>query len=290
MYFKLKQYCSKVYKNKALKNYSTIKIGGKAKYVCFPKTKTDVVDLVNYLNLKKIKYFVLGAGSNVLINSRGFNGVVIKLDNLNEIYEFDNTIQVGAGVRLSSVVNYYLKKGYCGFEQAVGIPGTIGGAVVMNAGAYSYKTENVVKGVTFIKNGKVDYYVAEQCEFSYRHSIFDDSYIILSVDLKKELGNVDIINNMMRSTMELRKKLPHQPSLGSVFKRHNEVIVSRLIDSLGLKGKRVGDAMVSFEHAGVIVNLNNASSKDVKQLISLIKNECYQKEKIELQEEIRYLN
>ena len=291
MLFKLKRMCGgSVKKNVWLKNYSTIKIGGRAKYVCYPKTKTDLINLIEYCNKKNMPYFVLGAGSNVLISSGGFKGLIIKLDNFNEIWEYDNYIQVGSGVLLNKVVNYYVSNGYSGFEQAIGIPGQIGGATVMNAGAYNFEIKNVVIGVTVLHNGKVEYLTNTECKFNYRTSVFNSDYIILSADFKKEIGNKEELNQVMLNTIKLRSRLPSKPSLGSVFKRNNNIIVSELIDKLGLKGKKRGGAMVSLEHAGVIVNNNNATSEDVKNLIIDIKTIVKAKTGYTLMEEIRYLN
>ncbi len=291
MFFKLKQLCSGgVKKNVSLKNFSTIKIGGVARFVCFPKSEIEVVNLINYLNLKNFNYYVLGAGSNVLISSKGFNGVIVKLDNLNNIREYENYVQVGAGVKLGVLVNYFVTNGICGLEEAVRIPGTIGGAVVMNAGAYGFETKNLVVGVTVLVNGKVDYLTCDKCEFSYRHSVFNSDYVILSVDLKKQKGEVNELKLKMQNIINKRLSLPKAPSLGSVFKRNNNVVVSKLLDEMGLKGTRVGDAMVSHEHAGVIINVGNATSDDVKNLIDLIKKQVLQQKDLTLLEEIRYLN
>lgn len=291
MFFKLKKLCGgNVKKNVSLKNFSTIKIGGCASFVCYPNSEIEVINLVNYLTNKKIKFYVLGAGSNVLINSKGFKGVIIKLNNLNNIWEYDNYIQVGAGVGLSKVVSYFVSRGIAGLEQAVGIPGTMGGAVVMNAGAYEFETKNLVIGVTVLHNGKVEYLINSECEFGYRKSVFDRSYIILSVDLKKQNGNAEQLKLDMQKTITGRKKLPKSPSLGSVFKRNENVIVSKMLDEMGFKGMHVGDAMVSYEHAGVIVNMGNATSEDVKNLINLIKEKTLKEKNQVLLEEIRYLN
>ena len=291
MFYKLKKLCGGcVKKNVSLKNFSTIKIGGRAKFVCYPKEKINVINLVNYLSKKHIKYYVLGNGSNVLISSFGFSGVIIKLDNINEIVEYDNYIQVGAGTMLAQVVNYYVLNGIAGFEQAVGIPGTIGGAVVMNAGAFKFEIKNLVIGVTAIHNGKVEYLINSQCDFSYRHSIFNSDYIILSVDLKKELSDNKDLKLKMLETINSRAKLPKAPSLGSVFKRNPNVIVSKMLDEMGLKGFKVGDAMVSNEHAGVIINLGNATRSDIKMLIDIIKDKALKEKNEQLLEEIRYLN
>lgn len=291
MFFKLKKICGGVVKkNVLLKNFSTIKIGGRARFVCYPKSEIEVVNLVNYLKLKNINYYVLGAGSNVLISSNGFKGVIIKLNNLNYIREYDTYVQVGGGAYLSNVVNYFVANGILGLEQAVGIPGTMGGAVVMNAGAYNFETKNIVIGVTVLSGGKVEYLTNDQCEFGYRKSVFNGDYIILSVDLKKELSNPEQLKLEMLKTISNRSSLPKAPSLGSVFKRNENVIVSKMLDEMGLKGLSEGDAMISYEHAGVIINNGNATSDDVKKLINLIKQRALSEKNQKLLEEIRYLN
>lgn len=290
MFFKLKSIVKngKVLKNKSLKNYTSFKIGGKAKYIVEPSSFTELIELINYLNKQKIKHFVLGNGTNVLASDNGFNGVIISTKGLNTIRMFSDVVQVFAGANLNTVCKFYLDNNMGGFESAFGIPGTVGGAVKMNASAYDFETSKMVLGVFALTNGKVEYYNNLQCEFSYRNSVFKNS-VILMVEFKK--GNTGCDKCKMNYVMQTRKSLQplNLPSAGSVFKREQGVAVSKIIDELGLKGLTVGGAKVSEKHAGFIVNFNNATAKDVKELIKIIKAEVLKLRGIELTEEINFI-
>ena len=290
MFFKLKSIVKngKVLRNKLLKNYTSFKIGGKAKYVVEPSSFTELIELINYLIKQKISYFVLGNGTNVLASDKGFNGVIIITKGLNKIRMFSDVVQVFAGASLNAVCKFYLDNNLSGFESAFGIPGTVGGAVKMNASAYDFETSKMVVGVFAITNGKVKYYNNFECGFSYRDSVFKDS-IILMAEFKRDKVGCDKCK--MNYVMQTRKSLQplNLPSAGSVFKREQGFAVSKMIDELGLKGLTVGGAKVSEKHAGFIVNFNNATAQDVLSLIKIIKSEVLKRKGVELKEEINFI-
>lgn len=291
MYRDLEKICvgGNVYRNRSLKKLTTIQVGGKAKYVVEPILDRQVIQLVQYCRQRRVPFYILGAGSNVLADDDGFPGVIIHTTLLNRIVQHDRYLHVGAGALLSSIIGYATKEGLGGMEDAIGIPGTIGGAVIMNASAYLYETASVVRGVHVLRGNKVLYLRADACGFGYRTSCFTADDVILSVDLKLRKSDQETLRCRMLEVVQFRKRLPQEPSLGSVFKRQEGMIVSKLIDDLGFKGFSIGGAMVSPKHAGVIVNDSHAKSSDIKQIIQHIKETCKLTYGIDLQEEIRYL-
>lgn len=288
MFFKLKKIVKngKVLKNEPLKNHTSFRIGGKAKFVVMPSSFEELINLLMYLNKKNVKYYVLGNGTNVLASDNGFKGVVIKLTLLNQIRLYKTYLQVFCGASLSAVCLFLRQHDLGGFEDAFGIPGTIGGAVKMNASAYNFETGKLVLGVLAIVDGNVKYLNHDECGFGYRKSMFKNA-IILSVDFAITKG---CNAKRMEEVIALRKTFQplNLPSAGSVFKRADGVPVSKMLDELGFKGKSVGGAKVSEKHAGFIVNFNNATEHDVKKLIAEIKAEVYKTKGIILEEEIKF--
>ena len=288
MFFKLKKIVKngKVLKNEPLKNHTSFRIGGKAKFVVMPSSFEELINLLMYLNKKNVKYYVLGNGTNVLASDNGFKGVVIKLTLLNQIRLYKTYLQVFCGASLSAVCLFLRQHDLGGFEDAFGIPGTIGGAVKMNASAYNFETGKLVLGVLAIVDGTVKYLNHDECGFGYRKSMFKNA-IILSVDFAITKG---CNAKRMEEVIALRKTFQplNLPSAGSVFKRADGVPVSKMLDELGFKGKSVGGAKVSEKHAGFIVNFNNATEHDVKKLIAEIKAEVYKTKGIILEEEIKF--
>lgn len=290
MFFKLKRIVrsGKVLKNESLKHHTSFKIGGRTKFFVEPSSFTELIDVVEFLELKKIKYYVLGNGTNVLACDETFNGVVVSMLGLKSIRLYEEYVQVFAGVTINEICLFYLKHNMSGFEDAFGLPGSVGGAVVMNASAYNFEMKNMVQGVFALVGGKVKYFTAEECGFGYRQSVFSNA-IVLSVDLKLSSNKCD--EKRMKFIMELRKSFQplNKPSAGSVFKRINDQPVSKIIDDLGLKGTTIGGAKISEKHAGFIVNCDNATAQDVKLLIELIKKQVFSKHGITLQEEIKFI-
>lgn len=290
-YEKLKSLCpfGDVEKNAALKHLSTMRLGGEARFLVCPKNEKELKNLIDYLRQSRTKFFVLGNGSNVLMCDGKYRGVLIKLTHLNKISVHKNLIHAEAGATLANVIRVSRAQSLAGLEEGVGIPACIGGAVKMNASAYGFEIAKVLQGVQVLRKGEIIYLSSEECKFSYRNSGFQKDDIILSADFKLKKGKKKEIESRLLDTINKRKNLPLLPSLGSVFKREEGVIVSRLLDEMGFKGQSVGGAMVSREHAGIIVNIGNATCKDVKKLIKIIKKRCFREKNLVLHEEIKFL-
>jgi len=281
-------------KNVSLKNYTTFKIGGKAKYFFTAKTKEDLVKAIAAAKELKLPFFILGGGGNILVSDQGFKGVVIKIENTK--YKIQNAkIIAEAGMSLGELTNTLIKKGLSGLEWIVGIPGTVGGAVYGNAGAFGKSMEDVVKEVEVLdsKNLKIEKFKNKDCKFTYRSSIFKykKNLIVLSAKLQLKKRKKKEIENKIKKYLEYKKKNHPRDysSAGSIFKNPMGHFAGELIEKAGLKGKRIGKAKISAEHANFIVNLGGASAEDVKKLINLAKKSVKKKFKINLEEEIQFL-
>ena len=252
--------------NIPLKNYTTFKIGGKAKYFFEAKTKKDLIKAITSAKKLKLPFFILGGGSNLLVSDKGFNGLVIKF---------------GQPLAL------YVSKG---LEWAAGIPGTIQGAVYGNAGAFGKSMKDVVERVEVfdVDTEKIKIFKNKDCQFGYRDSIFKKkkNLVILSVKIKSGKSNLKKIKEYLNYRKEHH---PQLPSAGSVFKNVGETPAAILIHQAGLTGKKIGDAQISEKHSNFIVNLGKAKAKDVLKLIKLVKKKVKERFKINLEEEIQYL-
>lgn len=290
-YNTLKSLCpeGRVEKNVSMKTLSTMRAGGKASFLVCPASVRELKNLINFLKMTRTKFFLLGNGSNVLMQDKTYKGVIIKLSLFNRLSLHKNYIHAEAGVNLASVIALAVKNSLAGVEEGIGIPATIGGAVRMNSSAYGFEIAKVLRGVHILRDGKVIYLRRKEIKFGYRFSGFKYDDIILSADLCLERDGLEAIRARQRKVFEKRCALPPLPSLGSIFKREEGLIVSKMLDQMHMKGRRVGDAMVSEAHAGVIVNLGNASCRDVKELIRQIKTQCFEEKSIVLHEEIKYL-
>ena len=278
--------------NVSMKNHTSFRIGGNASVILYPSELTDLLESINYLTKHKIKYYVFGLGTNLLVTDSNLDYVLIKLGrNFNHISVMEDKIIAYSGASVNSICMLAYNNALSGMEGLFGIPGTIGGAVLMNAGAFNYCTADVVTTVVALVDGKLK--VFDNIKFDYRYSMFQDidNCVILQVELKLNFADKAQIKEKMDSVMEQRKQTQplDKPSAGSVFKRCEGVVVSKKIDELGLKGLTVGGAMVSEKHAGFIVNNRNASCKDVKQLINIIKQKFEQQCNVKLTDEIKYL-
>ena len=272
-----------------------LKFGGNADIYLKLQNEEDIRYILNFSKKNNIPLSIVGNGSNLLVRDKGIRGIVLKPDMQTvKLEEKDNAlyIQVGAGMPLPKLALNLSKKGYTGLEFAVGIPGTIGGAIRMNAGAYGGEMKQIVIQTTYMDlNGNIKTIQNNEHEFEYRKSIFaKNKYIILNTTIKLKKGNLDEIEKTISENMKSRKeKQPYDmPSAGSTFKRKEGIITAKLIDEAGLKGFSIGDALVSEKHAGFIVNKGNATAQNVLDLIKYVQNEVYNKfnEKIELEIEI----
>jgi UDP-N-acetylmuramate dehydrogenase len=282
--------------NVPMKTCTTFKIGGDAGLFLEVKNRAQLCAIIKYLNENSIDYIVLGKGSNVLVNDDGLDKVVIKLSgDFCEVSALDETtLYCGAGLSLAGLCKEAENKSLSGLEFAWGIPGSVGGAVFMNAGAYGGEMKDVVYSVTHIdKSGKVGTIKSYDLDLGYRHSVYkENGFTIIGVTLKLEIDNKNSIRARMDDFMQRRKdKQPLEfPSAGSVFRRPEGNYAGALIEKCGLKGKSVGGAQVSPKHAGFIVNTGNATAQDVKDLIKLIQDTVKKNTGYDLQREIIFLN
>jgi len=278
--------------NEEMKKHTTFKIGGPADVIAMPRDEEDVRILISYCNKKHIPLFILGMGSNLLVKDGGIRGIVMKLgDNLDEVEVIDDEIRAQAGVKLSTLSRIAAFHSLSGLEFAEGIPGSLGGAVVMNAGAYGGEIADVVVEVTAISlEGDIKKSKKEDIQWGYRHSVFQtNGYAVIAVRLKLIKGVREEIEHKMQELAKQRaEKQPlDMPSAGSTFRRPPGYFVGPMLEALGLKGYRIGGAMVSDKHAGFIVNTGNATAQDVLQLIDHIKQKAREGFGVELQTEIR---
>lgn len=306
-----------------LKNHSNYKIGGPAKFFLRTKSADEVFRAVEAAKKEKAKIFVLGGGTNVLFSDEIFDGLVLKPE-INFIKKEGDFIKAGAGTSMSELVDYFLEKGFSGLEWAAGLPGTLGGAVRGNAGAFGGEMKDLVVEVSSAdisgKTLNLKKRKSADCEFQYRSSVFKKkpfdgfgaSEIILEVILPAEKGDKKLMRDIAEKNIRYRiEKQPlDYPSIGSMFKNVplekinivNEGMKSKikndpfpimpvayLISEAGLKGVSYGGAMVSPKHPNFIVNVLDATANDIKSLIFLVKNEVYKKFKVKLEEEIEIL-
>lgn len=263
--------------NVSLKNYCSFKIGGRANSICFPNNEKEFLKEITRCQNNGKKFYILGNGSNVLFLDRGFAGKIISTRLLNKIYLQNDEICCEAGVNLNFLCKYCAEHGLMGIENLFGIPGTVGGAVVMNAGAYGCEICKFIKKIRIFKNGKIIEKTAKK--FSYRKGPLTDNEILLSVTFSLNKGKKENIQDLQNCVMKKRRESQplNMPSAGSVFKRGKDYFPAKLIDEWGLKGFKKGGAMISNKHAGFIVNFGKATSEDVLYLINFV--ETYAKEK-----------
>ena len=285
----------KVLINEKISNYTTYKVGGKVRAIVYPKGEAELIKLVNLLKTKGIKYFVLGNGSNVLFSDNLYDGVIIKLDNFNKISIDGNIINVGAGYPLVKLSNDAMRNSLIGLEFANGIPGTVGGAIFMNAGAYGEDMSKIVSSVRVLtSDGTIKEFTNKGMMFSYRTSMLQDhlDYVCVSAKLKLTSGKSEEIEKIMTERREQRRATQplNYPSAGSVFRNPTGMFAGKLIDDMGLKGFTVGKAKVSEKHANFIINTGNAKASDIKRIIDLIKQKALIKYGIRLHVEQRLIN
>lgn len=283
----------KIKQNEPMKNHTSFKIGGPAEFFVKVNSVEELKELLQLCEINKIPLTIVGNGSNLLVLDNGIKGIVLKIElkqiQIKDIEEGKVEVIVDSGVQLGLLAQNLLKEEISGFEELSGIPGTIGGAVVMNAGAHGKEMKDIVTEITAIDyNGNMHIFTNEESEFSYRHSKFlDEKYIILQVKLLLEKEKREEIKSKMNEYAKYRKE--KQPieysSAGSTFKRGTDFITAKLIDDAGLKGYSIGGAKISEKHAGFIINTGNATAKDVLDLVEYVTDKVYEKfgKKIELE-------
>lgn len=282
------------YINEPMSKHTTFRIGGNADIFVKLKYTEQIKEIILLAKEINEPLKIIGNGSNTLVKDNGIRGIVAKI--CTDSYEFidDDTIRVDAGMLNSKIAQLLLNKELTGFEFATGIPGTIGGAIKMNAGAYGGQISDLVVSTRYIdlkdEQLTIKQIMKEEHKFSYRNSIFSNNMIILDTILKLNKGNKEKIREQMDKNKKSRQeKQPiDKPSAGSIFKRGSDFVTAQLIDECGLKGYTIGGAQISEKHAGFIVNLGNATAKDVIQLVEIVKEQVLEKfnKKIELEIEV----
>ena len=281
--------------NESMKKHTTVRIGGKCDVLVTPTSMEEIKRVVEFFNSENIEYHVIGNGSNLLVTDEDIHCAIIKIGNKFSNVEVDgkNLIALsGASMpRVSLIAKQNLLSG---MEFACGIPGTIGGGIFMNAGAYGDEMSNIVDEITYFdENLNVCKILGKEAQFSYRKSIFsfNPKYVILKCNLKLRKGNEKEIELKMKENSEARKqKQPLEfPNFGSVFKRPEGYFVGKLIEEAGLRGKTIGGAQVSTKHTGFIVNIGNATCKDILDLIKYIQDTVYNKFGVKLETEVEII-
>ena len=277
-----------------MKSHTTFRIGSQAEVFIMPKSIKQVQMAVKICQEEQIPYFILGNGSNLLVSDRGYRGVIIQMDrNMGEIQVEGTEIQAAAGALLSSIAVAARRESLTGFEFAGGIPGTLGGAVVMNAGAYGGEIKDVLKEVTVMDgDGKIFTLPASELEMGYRTSIIKTAgYLVISARITLSRGKEEDIKARTRELSEMRtQKQPlDYPSAGSTFKRPEGYFAGKLIMDSGLRGYSVGGAMVSEKHCGFVINKGNATAEDVVSLMKHVTEVVQEKYGVTLEPEVKFL-
>lgn len=277
-----------------MSEHTTFRIGGCADYFVDPQDAGALRACVAYARENKIPYFILGNGSNLLVSDDGYRGLIIQIgDGFKELKADGCEIHAGAGLLLSQIAAAARDRSLSGMEFASGIPGTLGGAVVMNAGAYGGEMKDIIRSVTVMTDdGTIRDLSAAEMKFGYRTSaVKENGWIVLSADFTLSEGNRDIIDKRMNELREARvsKQPLNYPSAGSTFKRPEGNFAGKLIMESGLSGYSVGDARVSEKHCGFVINGGNATASDVYILIRRIREIVYAKTGIMLEPEVKFV-
>ncbi len=274
-----------------MKDHVTFKAGGNAAVFVEPKDLDTLKRVISAAEEWGIKYMVIGNGSNLLIKDSGYSGAVICLNSLNDITVKGDEITAMAGAKLSAVCKTALDNGLVGMEFAGGIPGTVGGGLFMNAGAYGGELKDIVLSADILSNGEIKTYSLDDLELSYRHSKVGELGVVISVTFGLDKGDADAGREKLRElNMRRKDKQPVEyPSAGSTFKRPEGHFAGALIEGCGLKGCRVGGACVSEKHAGFIINDKEATASHIIELIEHVQKTVFEKYGVELEPEVRII-
>lgn len=279
--------------NEPMSKHTTFRIGGNADVFVTPQSEEDIADILEYVNENNIPYYIIGNGSNILVKDKGFRGVIIQLyKNFSNIYVEGNVIRAQAGALLSAVSRTAMENSLKGMECLSGIPGTIGGAVCMNAGAYGGEIKDIVTKVRVIRNGKIETIDNASAEFCYRGSrIMRENMTVIEAEICLEEGNKEEILSRMKELMNQRnsKQPVELPSAGSTFKRPEGYFAAKLIDDSGLRGFSIGGAQVSTKHCGFVVNTGGATAEDVTKLMKNVTDTVMEKFGVKLEPEVRII-
>ena len=284
-------------RNEPMSKHTSFKTGGPAEFYITAKTIEDIQNIFQYAKTNRIKLYIIGNGSNLLVSDEGIKGIVLKIavDNIETLVsDFGILVNAGAGVKTMALAQILKKDGITGFEELAGIPGTIGGANYMNAGAYGKELKDIIVETKVInkETGKIETLKKEEQELKYRSSIFKNKkYIIIETTFNLQRGKPEEIERRMNEfSIQRKEKQPLEyPSAGSTFKRGDGFITAKLIDECGLKGYTIGGAQISEKHAGFIINKGNATSKDILDLIDYTKKKVFEKFGVQIEEEVEIL-
>lgn len=277
-----------------MKNYTSFKIGGSADLFLMPKNEKQVSGIASFCAENGTPVFVLGKGSNILVSDSGIRGAVIFTGGLNSVELIDSlTVKTGSGLSLMQLCNFALENSLSGLEFAFGIPGTVGGAAFMNAGAYGGEMKDVLVSCSHVDmRGMCGVLAGEELDLSYRHSAYEDNgFIVTSAAVRLEKGEKEQIKEKMYGFLARRKeKQPLEfPSAGSTFKRPQGYFAGALIEQCGLKGTSIGGAQVSEKHAGFVINRGGATADDVLRLVELVAQTVEKETGVRLEPEIRFI-
>ncbi|POP30761.1 UDP-N-acetylmuramate dehydrogenase [Lactonifactor longoviformis] len=283
-----------VWTDEPMCNHTTFRIGGPADYYLCPHSIEEIQRILHTCQEAEVPYFILGNGSNLLVSDKGYRGAIIQIyRNLSDILVEGTLLTVKAGALLSQVARKAMEYGLTGFEFAGGIPGTLGGAVVMNAGAYGGEMKDVLQEVVVMTNeGEVCCLKAEELKLGYRTSIIKESgYIVLEAAIRLMPGEKEKIRERMNELRDRRvsKQPLEYPSAGSTFKRPQGYFAGKLIMDAGLRGFAVGNAQVSDKHCGFVINNGNATAEEVRELIRQIIERVYENSNVTLEPEVKFL-
>lgn len=281
----------RIKKDEPLSKHTSFNIGGPADYYVIVNNEAELSEILKLAKKESINYFLIGNGSNLLVGDLGIRGLVIRLGGeFDEVLVNGDNITAGAGATLSKVAKAAMDASKTGLEFAAGIPGTVGGALVMNAGAYGGEMKQVVTKVSVLtKDGEIKNLSSEEMKFGYRHSLLkEEELIALKCEMVLSDGDKDAIRNTMKDLASKRKeKQPLEyPSAGSTFKRPEGYFAGKLIEDSGLGGFSINDAQVSEKHKGFVINRGNASAQDVKELIEEVKNRVLTSQGVLLEPEV----
>lgn len=284
-----------VLENEPMSKHTTFRVGGKARYFVYPKNEIGLMRLLELAKEFDIQTKIVGKGSNLLVSDDDFDGMMINLDRyFNEVIFEENKVSAYAGQSIIFLAHEAMKRGLSGLEFASGIPGTVGGACFMNAGAYKSELKDIIDAVWVLKDGNCVWMKPEECEFGYRTSIFkqNPSWIILAVRFNLTKKDSSEIKEIMDSRRQRRMESQplNKPSAGSVFKNPENSAAWKLIDDTGLRGYMIGGAKVSEKHSNFIVNESNAKAEDILNLIEFIQKSVYDKFNVSLKTEVECFN
>lgn len=283
--------------NESMSKHTTYHVGGNVDYYIYPDNFLSLMRVINILEEANIPFYTIGRGSNILFSDKPFHGAIINLDrSLNDFYfEPDGTLVCQAGCSIINISVEAMKKNLTGLEWSSGIPGSVGGALYMNAGAYRSDMSHVVQDVLTLRDGRIEWIDQDELDFGYRHSVFQKhkDWVILGARLQLHPGDSEEIRDLMNSRRQRRMNTQplDKPCAGSVFRNPESIPAWKLIDQMGYRGYQIGGARVSDKHSNFIVNENNtATASDIRDLIQMIRQEAKEKYDISLITEVEQLN